>query len=65
MDVYKLYETLRNYLKENYSLDTNILLALIQDKKLPITAVLEDVPYIHSGFVSEITKTQGTADGNK
>jgi hypothetical protein len=53
--VYDLYLILRNYLTEFLSVDSAILLKLIEAKGLDLEQTLTDIPYIHSGYVSIIS----------
>lgn len=49
-----IYKILVNYLSVDYAIDSAILLALIQDKNLPIERTLRLIPYIHSGYLDTI-----------
>lgn len=52
-DVFEIFNILRGYLDENGLLDTNLLLRLIDGRKLDLEQSLMDIPYIHSGYLEE------------
>ena len=54
LDLFKVYKILRHYLTEGYVLDSSTLLALLKDTNLNLTKSLENIPYIHSGYVNVI-----------
>lgn len=49
---------------EYYGLDSKVLLALIQDKAMPVTRTLELIPYLHSGYVDTILP-RSSENGNR
>lgn len=59
VELYYIFDILRMYLKE-YMLDTNMLLALIQEKSLPLAQSLKDIPYIHEGFLNVVYQPEET-----
>ena len=52
--IYQIYSIARLYLDENYSLDSAILLRLIDKKDLDIEQALLDIFLMHSGYVDVI-----------
>lgn len=59
VDSFELYKTLRFYTDENYNLDSLILLKLIEEKNLPASKILFEIPFIHSGYLdSTIPKSK-------
>jgi hypothetical protein len=53
-----IYQIARSYvINEYYSLDSNVLLALIKDKRVKVTETLEAISYIHYGYLSVIIPT--------
>ncbi len=65
-DLFDLYRICKNYItNEFYTIDSAIILAIINDKKLPVTQTLEYFPYIHSGYVSMILPTRTEDNGER
>ena len=56
-DIYSIYKLLRNFLKENYSIDSTIMLKLIEDRQMDLQATLFGIPYLHSGYISTVFPT--------
>ena len=52
--IYSIYKLLRNFLKENYSIDSAIMLKLIEDKEMDLQVTLFGLPYLHSGYISTV-----------
>lgn len=63
LDIFDIYRLLQNYLGEYYQLDTNILLQLINSRKLDLEETLLLLPYIHATYVTKISPKKGTSDG--
>lgn len=51
---WEIYSTLRNYLTENYGVDTMLLLKMIEARGLELEKTLNLIAYIHSGFLSVV-----------
>ena len=60
LPIYKIYFILKDYLKDNYSIDSYILIALIKEQKLPLTEMLRAIPFIHSGFLTRLLENAST-----
>ena len=56
--LFKIYKTVRQYLQEGYAIDSSILLALIHDSDLNLTKTLNDIPYVHSGYVKTVASRE-------
>ena len=54
VEVFEIYQVAKNYLGEYYKLPENIILALIQEAKLPLLENLQKIPIIHSGFLNVV-----------
>lgn len=52
--VFKIYKIARNYLSEYYALDSAILIELIKENKVSMEETLNEIPYIHQGYLNII-----------
>ncbi len=50
LKLYEIHCILRKYLNEYYSLDTAVLLRLIDAKHMDVEDTLFKLPYLHSGY---------------
>ena len=50
--LWELYNLLRQYHKQYYEIDTFMLSKLIKKMKLNFLEIVEELPYLHGGFVS-------------
>ena len=50
--IFRIYKIVRNYLNENYGIDSMILIELIKANKLDMEDMLFKIPYLHSGYIS-------------
>lgn len=63
-DSYNIYIIIRNFLSENYAIDSTLMLRLIDEKKLALEQTLFNIPYIHSGYLDVILPKATTSNGN-
>lgn len=63
LEVYSIYKLLLNYLGEYYSINSAILLALITDKGLDLSTSLQEIAYIHAGYVEVVLPRKEEQDG--
>lgn len=49
--IYEIFKTIIYFLKEGYTIDTNLLLRLIDENKLNLKESLDQIIYLHSGFL--------------
>ena len=62
--LYEIHRILRNYMNEYYSLDTAILLRLIDAKHMDVEDTLFKLPYLHSGYTEILIEhSKVTSDG--
>ena len=60
-EVFKMYQLLTNYFGENYKIDSNVLIKLIEEKRLPFEETFQYIAYLHAGYITEILEN---LDGN-
>ncbi len=53
--VYEMFRLLSSYFGEGYSVDSAILLKLIEKKELDLEQTLYDIAYIRSGYIEVVT----------
>lgn len=49
--IYQLYSVLRNYFGQYYSIDTQLMLKIIESRQLDLETALKYIPYIHGAYV--------------
>ena len=52
--VFNIYKIAKNYLSKDYELDSNIILALVRETSAKVTEVLQNIIYIHAGYLDII-----------
>lgn len=53
LPAWEIFSILRTYLDENGVIPTDLLIRLIDEKKLPLIDTLQQIPYIHSAYLTE------------
>lgn len=63
-DILSIFKSVRTFLGENYEFPENILLRLIDSKKLNLEDSLDRISYIHSGYVGVLMAQRLASIGN-
>lgn len=69
--VFNIYKIARNYFLEDYRLDSTVLVELAKEASTSVTKVLNDIVFIHSGYldivledINPVVGNESTFDGN-
>lgn len=55
-DIFDVYKICKDYIDENYSLNTTVVVELIKDGQYNMTYMLKSIPYIHSGYTKVLSE---------
>lgn len=60
---FKIYKCARNYLDYHLGLDTKVIIELTKAYNLDIIETLENIPYIHAGYIKVILEHRNLENG--